>query len=232
MNNIKKVLSIDFDYIMGPTINLYNDICAGDIAPSRVWDRLEKERNIEASLKYDKENLDLIYRLVAKVAKTVSNTKRIMFAENHDMILKLLCEDDGNKYDVYNVDQHHDIFYSEEQYKDVAEFGKASVGNWVLYLQQNGFLESYHWAKNSTSGKLQEKWDFQFEELSKYQAKSLMDIDFDYLFVCGSPQWVPYTFAHLYDTLKNTCEVIMGEKIEEQIGPYLPRRDENGNEVQ
>ena len=209
MSGVKKVLSIDMDYLMGPCINLYND-CAGseEFQHGDFWENVDRIRGIDEHLSFDERKLVFLVELLAKQAKNLGK-ERFFFGEEHDMILEFLCGDKkkaGEVYDVYNVDHHHDIYYAPNQKEDVDRFDFACLADWVYYLGKNNKINKYYWVKNPNSAEFPEQeiknLTFPFDEetyCNDYAA--LLDIEFDYVFICRSNNYFPKKYNYLFDLL-------------------------------
>jgi hypothetical protein len=206
-----KILSIDFDIVMYPCIKLYNDEVGGKENATVIWSQLDFERNISQHLHYDANTLsnilDVMMRSICAGAQFVpitSHEEIVTYLEQNLEIAK------DNTLDVVNIDFHHDILYREEEIVHTKFFGMSSCANWVAYLSTNNYLKSIEWIKapnsdfyaffNTESDVVKNKLT-----VSSLYTLPTMDTDFDYVFFCLSPQWVPYQFHHLYDLC---CKVI------------------------
>lgn len=113
------------------------------------------------------------------------------------------------KYNLVNIDFHHDVMYRPQDRNSIMSFDKYNCSNWVGYLMLKNMIESYTWIKAPNSDlydhKLDGKYNIEFitesfrvlDDLSKF----VKDHNFDYIFLCLSPQWVPYKYKHLYDLI-------------------------------
>lgn len=205
---LKKVLSIDMDYIMGNCIELYNDLAAGNRNEHDLWQMMEQMRNIEPHLQYDENKLAFIFDIFTKGVMD-AKPENIMFARNHDCILNLLCTEEGKRYvyDVVNIDHHHDIFYSEQNYREVENFDFAFLNDWVWYLNKYNRLRTYTWVCNPTSKDFQKPddnfiIDFIYQQTTDYQNPELFNCTYDYVFICCSPEWFPEKYKHLFFIMK------------------------------
>lgn len=207
-NNVKNVLSIDMDYIMAPCINMYND-CAGseEFKNGDFWTQVNMIRNIDKYLEYEPSKLLAVVDVFTHAIKDVPKNK-IMFAEEHDMILELLCREDNIKetFNLYNMDHHHDIYYGPEQKSEIERFDFACLANWVYYLGKNEKLHKYYWIKNDNSAPFDESqiseltFPFDDDKAFKDPAK-LREIKFDYVFCCNSSEYFPAKFEYLFEML-------------------------------
>lgn len=215
---VKSVLSIDFDYIMFPCIKLYNDLSSGGENSTVIWNNIEHFRGVDDKfLSYDPES----YITIAKLLKSLDNdTKKIAISE-HQSIVDILIKDENSiehdideiyeswKFNLINIDFHHDIIYRPQDRNTIKNFDKYNCSNWVGYLMLKNKIENYTWIKAPNSDlydhNLDGKYDIKFETESMRLVENIQEfIDnnkFDYVFLCLSPQWVPYKFKHLYDLL-------------------------------
>jgi hypothetical protein len=77
--------------------------------------------------------------------KKIKTCEKIIFIKAHHQILEHIYK--LKKINLFNVDHHHDIFYSA----DVALENQYREGNWILYLLKHNLLESYTWICNFDS---------------------------------------------------------------------------------
>ena len=209
IEQVKGILSIDFDYIMFPCINLYNDITSGGENATVIWEMLKRERGIsDEFLLYDPKAYRAIIKLIKTIKDKDKNIELISITE-HDELVSEIALGDETKYDLVNIDFHHDIMYRPTDRKNLKNFGTYNCSNWVGYLMLNNKINSYTWIKAPNSSlydhKLDGTYDIKFETES---IRAIEDLDtflsnhcFDKIFLCFSPQWVPYKYKHLYDLI-------------------------------
>ena len=212
MEEIKRVLSIDLDYLVPDCIQLYNDLSAYDrMREGDYWENVYKERNCRQFLSVDEDQLNLVWALLEKNIPDIS-PENIMFAEEHDMILNLLCTDPEKKdeiLEVYNLDHHHDIYY--ENGKELVDlYSSANLSNWAYYLGAGGKLFKYNWLRNYSSARFEEDMrDFNFivDQDSLFEDPSLLfEKHFDYIFICLSKEYFPDIFWDIFDELRCRAE--------------------------
>lgn len=203
MTNEFKVLSIDFDYIMAPCIKLYNDMSQGDENPSVIWNIIEHERGIEPFLQYDASSL----MDIAKIIKSnIKNGARLVPIKEHQEIVDWLkANDTHGPIDLTNIDFHHDVFYGGDL-SLVTEMDQYNCGNWVYYLHTHNMLSAYTWVKAPQSDMLREDIDFKISKILRKSDLKTIPFNFNVVFFCLSPQWVPYKFHHLYDLILELCK--------------------------
>ncbi len=193
-----KILSIDFDYVMYPCIKLYNSHVSGSENQAVIWERLEQLLEIDQYLCYDADALKLIAGLILK---NVINKAAFIPVTDHEEIVDILKKDKNypsTKFDITNIDFHHDMYYREEDIAEIKDFGQYNCSDWLGYLYFTDKLENCHWIKAPNSDIYNGK--------AKIKISGKKDIvnfgnGFDMVFLCLSPQWVPYKYHHLYELL-------------------------------
>jgi len=184
-----RVLSIDFDIIMAPCINLYNDLSSEGENSSVNWEKILYERQLEKFLCYDSKILTDLFKLLKQ------QDCKFEFIESHADIVPFITE----KCDLTNIDFHHDIYYHFESTERFAE-DKYNCANWVSYLGFKNLLETYHWIKAGNSQDFRGEFNIPWQKSDVSKIATLGK--FDKVIICYSPNWVPYRYRHLYDLIK------------------------------
>ena len=235
MTEVKNVLSIDIDYVMAPCIQLYNN-WVGRILEALeheygsaetgyyglhledFWTWMNDDLCCERFYLFDNTKFEEISNLLSLKAKDISDNN-IYFAKEHDAILTFLCSDEDKKdyvYNIYNVDHHHDIYYSDEARDKIERYASAGLAEWCWYLYDFGKLKNYYWISNDES-KYPNESIKDFSEFNTIhdidKVSKLKDINFDYIFVCKSEYYVPMKYHFLFDTLKKKVEEIKNTKL-------------------
>lgn len=218
-----KILSIDFDAIMFPCIRLYNEYSAGKESDTQIWNMLEDRFGIQDFLNYD---ANLYLNIANLVAKNVKNGATFIPIKEHDELVTYLKNNDllSQKLDVVNLDYHHDVMYHRESLQEIIDFDTWNCANWLGYILLKNEENTGVWVRcPGSSPYSEESCGHSFEE--RYQVKNLKDMEeiqaeqFDLVFLCLSPQWVPYKYHHLYDTIVNMTETFA--YVEEDIESNL-----------
>lgn len=214
---VVKVLSIDFDYIMFPCIRLYNDMCGGGESGKVVWDAIEHVRGIKEFLTFDRNAYKMISTLVIKNVLDEAIFEPIQEHQELVDILKKYYYDESkeeftHKFDLLNIDFHHDCGYNPDTIADAISFDEYSCADWITYLNAKEVIEGpVKWLKAPMS----DLPDPNNEEL-KVEIKTMaadkediMNEKYDIVVFCLSPQWVPHDFRHLYDIIVDTVNLIL-----------------------
>ncbi len=226
-NSIKNVLSVDMDYIVGDCINLYNDLVGTEgFREGNFWEIIREEMGFGKYLSYSKGKYELCKELVVKNVATLPK-ENVLFAKEHDMILELLCQRQEQAFEmlnVYNIDHHHDIYYDHGIY-ELEHYQLADLSNWVYYLGYNRKLYRYQWLRNEKSARfsddnLKELCFIADQDSLIKSPEKLLEIDFDYVFVCLSTDFTPDIYWHLFDELRSEAEDAAGETFNVWDQPY------------
>ena len=202
------ILSVDFDWIMEPCIDFYNDR-ATQLVP--LDDLLKSSPNVYLKPSYEKFVTLITY--ATNIARTLPSAKNVYFGINHQEIIPAI-ENIWNlkdkNYNIYNIDHHHDCGYGASTLQDINNQG-LSCGNWIAYCKN---LKKYTWINNKNS--YTEMPDEMFQKLQQYTISNDINIinyiDFDYIFVCASPGWVPSELSPLYTLLQFNINTVLPEE--------------------
>lgn len=199
------VLSIDFDIIMEPTINYYNDWI------NKGWKSLCSENPGFITAKASFCNYNLILHILEKI---LNFDTPIYIAYNHKTIVNFLQND--NDLVIYNIDHHHDLGYGNLVSKDET-LNNLNCGNWAKYLFDNNQLKKYVWLKNNNSinpsEDLKKDYNYEIESFIDYIHKDFFNINFDKVYICLSPEWVSPYYFDLFMGLIEWIEIKFDKKI-------------------
>ena len=192
-----KVITIDFDIIMAPSIDLYNNIS------SSPWEeRYERHPLLKLAdadfVTYHKLTQYLLY-IVPKMKK-----ENIHFIANHQSVLNYLTNI-TEPIDVINIDHHHDIVYGDG-------LEKLTCGNWVSWIDKEYKLNSYLWVHDNNSRFPKEedvKISYTKKNVSEYNDEQYKyNTPPDELIICLSGEWVPPQYKRLFFVWFDICNYI------------------------
>ena len=216
-----KVLSIDLDYIMEPCIELYNSIHYNANALLR-WHGLYSSTPFnESHLQINQSNLLYCYNVYMKA---LMNCDYVSFGYDHDSILFDL--ENHTDIDLINIDHHDDVFGGDYddgenknpyrlEYGQLENFDRIHEGNWGAWLKSQDKLKSFTWIGNENSqnkhrNKVNENLIGNYQNLEK-ENYSFSDYNFDYIFVCLSPQYTPQHHWHYFSMFITAFEELKGK---------------------
>lgn len=198
------ILSIDFDWVMAPSIALYNSNVAED---HDFWDEISDTiTHCHLPLDYEK------YLQLVQLTTWLKPTD-IGVAESHKEIITMLSRwlQKGQKFCIYNIDHHHDCGYAASDnltYDDLTTYWTCA--NWVAYLARKlpKQFQQYVFIGNPNS---KAQLESEVESIiPKYtyttDISQLKNVEFDKIFLCHSSAWVPPIYSPLFESLKITFE--------------------------
>ena len=228
-----RVLSIDLDYIMGPVIELYNEV-GYQADPVSRWKNLFDNTAFKESHFYiDQGNLIYCYDLFLEAMDKCSS---VSFGYEHDAILHYI----GDKEDleIINIDHHDDMFHAHysnleedldddeilmREYEDLKNGYTPNEGNWGAWLHAMGKLKSFTWIGNKTSANV-DRSNFITENLmgKNYRATTREDFhifntEFDHIFVCCSPQYMPKNHWHYFTMFILAYEIFSKKEVDKTV---------------
>jgi hypothetical protein len=234
-----KVLSIDLDYIMGPTIETYSNVLF-DEDPMTRWKHLYEYTQFRESQFYaDTSSVIYCYDVFLKSLKNCSN---VGFGYEHDEILYELQS--HKDIDLINIDHHDDIFggdYTRDkdlenpyqvEYDQIIHFNRVHEGNWGAWLQSKDKLNSFTWignenSKNKIRNEINKSLIQNYSNVEKTNY-TFDDYNFDHIFVCLSPQYTPKQHWHYFsmfitafETMKGRDAIIHTDKYETTVRHQL-----------
>ena len=217
-----RVLSIDLDYIMGPVIELYNGLMY-DHNPTLRWEQLFNRTDFnESHFRIDQSNLLFCYNTFLKALR---NCDSVSFGYEHDSILFSIA--DYKDIDLINIDHHDDVFggdyiremSEEDAYKtefyEIMNHDRVHEGNWGAWLGGHNKLKSFTWIGNKNSiNKCRNRINAEvvpnYVNIEKEDYK-FDNYNFDHIFVCMSPQYIPPNHWHYFAMFVSAFEEFAGK---------------------
>ena len=212
-----KILSIDFDAIMFPCIRLYNEYCYGNENATTIWRQLEFDRDINQYLSYDAN----VYKNIGKIIfKNIKNGAKLIPIQEHQMLVDHLKKYDllDLQFDITNIDYHHDIAYNRNSFVEM-EFDNYTCADWAGYLMTLNPETTLTWVRCPGSSPYNEDIKEFTNTITVRRIDEIVDLDDDYdlIYFCLSPQWVPYVYHHLYDLLIDLAKEAYPECMDHNI---------------
>lgn len=189
------IVSIDFDIIMKPSIEYYNNV-------------MNKEEAFASPLmQVCTADLTIYTKLTKWLIEMTKemNADDIIFIESHEAIINYIPKDP--KVRLINIDHHHDVGYHPTDV-DVDLGKNLHCGNWGKYLLKHNLIDDYIWICNENSQKNYMYSSIKTHYISEYNLNSLKA---DKIIICLSNHWVPpqfrtlfYNWMDILSVLKNT----------------------------
>ena len=212
-----RVLSIDLDYIMAPSIELYETL-QHDANPTTRWNQLFDNSDFRDCHFYiDQGNLLFCFDIYLK---GLQSCRSVSFGYEHDSILFDIKH--FSDIDLINIDHHDDVFCADyakdfdyetalnKEYFEICNANRVHDGNWVAWLASQKKINSYTWIGNKNSSCKRRNsynqtiipnyWNVEREDYKFDNYK------FDHIFVCLSPQYIPKNHWHYFTMFMQACE--------------------------
>lgn len=184
-----KILTIDFDIIMHPCIDVYND---SDLTADEYLNQFD-------FLGWMAADLELYKRLTNFIMSFKKD--QIVFIYDHNDIVEEI-KDIKEEIELINIDYHHDIGYDDTIWSKPLDESEYHEGNWVKYLWDTKKLKSYYWIKDYKSNDPPDEATKYLTKKSFYNSFSDNFEEFqdsNKIYVCYSPSWIPNYYSYLYD---------------------------------
>ena len=202
------VVTIDFDIIMAPSIESYNELC-GMTNIGLLEQRCEILKYMPADLNIFMQLTDFLIHIIQS-----NKCKKVSFIKSHERMLQFLEQNQIEHCDLINIDHHHDIGYG----KDTPNTENLNCGNWVYIGCQKGLIDNYTWINNENSNTFLADYIVQKPKIisitESQQLLKKLESETDYLVLCASFEWVPTSIRPLFDVWKNIVESLCNIKVD------------------
>ena len=190
----RRILSIDFDYFINTDIDTRNNLF-----PNGVDEKPKDELNDEWSELYENSeeltNIDVTgtFKICCNILKELRFGK-VVVADSHKEIARIFPKLSSNdSLEVINVDFHHDNYISGGN--------KVDCANWVRHLMKHFPDTKFTWIRREDSEMISLEGEFPYHSTTDF----VIEGEFDYIFICFSPEWTP---PHLYPKFKELCQSV------------------------
>lgn len=188
-----KVLTIDFDIIMAPSIEFYNDKIKTDGPVKDLEEMFNFVKNLPADM--------YIYQYLTQ-AILESKEKEIIIIKDHGEIVPYLKKFTSPIEEVINIDHHHDLGYEIDMHKPLKNY---DCGNWAKYLLDNKIIQNYTWIYDDNSSDLPE-YDGPIRMKLRHTNLNTLIKKIDYIVLCKSLEWVPVEYWPLFGIWEDIVE--------------------------
>lgn len=182
---MKNILSIDFDIIMEPSIQFYNNMT------HITWNEIGKGNNYVDILTANYDTYHKLTKYLLSLTKKLPK-EHIHFIYDHHHIVSML--DENEQYNVVNIDHHHDKGYPQREQEDILS-QPLNCGNWVRFVPN---LNKYTWIKNPNSISVigENIESVPGLNIANYPLETLTIPD--EVFICFSVPWIPPNHQSLF----------------------------------
>lgn len=174
-----RVLSIDFDYFIDTNIDTRNNVFPDgyDEIPKDelkdLWNEVYIENPSVSEIGVTKEYYDLLDYL-----KTHKGS-RILVCDSHKDI-EMLFRTNEPIEELVHVDFHHDNYCTGSS---------LTCANWVRFFKEQYEEAKLTWVHREDSEIMSLFGEFPYDRTTNFN--DFVQGDFDYIFICLSPEWTP-----------------------------------------
>ena len=175
---MKRILSIDFDYFINTDIKTRNTLFPDGVEKPEPICYADWNTNYHC---HPELNSITIIGDFFKMYDFLKNQKsREVFVYNsHRDIKRVLDLLKDEQLEVVNIDFHHDYYISSGNTLDCA--------NWVRHLMTNKPDTKFKWIRREDSEVESLEGEFPYPHTTEFKLEG----EFDYIFLCFSPEWTP-----------------------------------------
>ena len=206
-----RVLTIDFDIMMGSIIELYNNMASAGEGGIRYLEEMYPQ--LQPILMPNFGVYEYITSFFINQFKTMK-AENLYFIREHNGIIPII--ENETDVDLCNIDHHHDVCYGN--FRASSKIILPNEGNWVKYLKDKGVIANYTWVHNPNSlfPDEDEITDTYINEEYELQQINLDNIvgKVDKVIICYSPEWIPSNYDALWDIWMTIANNWFGKEFE------------------
>ncbi len=209
----RNILTVDFDKFLNLDIDADGRLIDGKASErprysdSVLWLRryYHNPELLKAGIEEEDEKLclSLLFKQLADVPVYVSDSHRYLIKFLIDVIERMHLP--GVVYNVFNVDNHHDIYFLEPPDMRMP----PGSNNWVYHMHANKKLRQYTWIRNENSLSFAGEKPFEFVETMSYEV--LRGVKFDGIHICKSSPWLPPHLHPRFEAFVNALKCHFNE---------------------
>ena len=187
---MKTILSIDFDIVMAPSIEIYNAI-----VPKYNWEEIAVHEPFAALAYPDYEHYQKLVNFIINLLPHL-NKNQIVVIENHGKIVNHVPVNED--YRIINIDHHHDVWYPPDP--KCRDNDSVNCANWVRKLYETGYLKESVWVKNLNSADVDYMYSHIINKTYNFSEWIEKNENFipDQLVLSLSEPWVPTRIRPLF----------------------------------
>ena len=194
----RRILSIDFDFFIDTDL-VTREIMFPDGVDEKPKEVLDKEWEYFYNKYPHIKDIGVIFSHAIMCHSLKKLTKgTVLIAESHKDIAVIIERlNMSDEVEVINYDFHHDNYISGGMIIDCA--------NWVRHLMDIIPNTKFEWRHRIDSVVTSLMGDFPYDKTLSDEIFTDIDGEFDYIFICFSPEWTP---PHLRDKYEELCRSV------------------------
>ena len=133
---MENIVTIDFDIIMAPSIEIYNKEIQGGL----TYEDYAFKNIINPIVDFN-----IYKKLTNYILECKKNNIKIFFISSHEEIYKYIKN--LKEINLINIDHHHDFGYKN----NFNYLNRITCGNWVRYCFNKNIIKTYLWINDDNS---------------------------------------------------------------------------------
>lgn len=209
------IVTIDFDIIMSPSIEFYNDL----IGVENPIKDFVADFSFLTTMPADLYQYEYLTRFIIMAQKYVKDN--IYFITDHKYVIDILKKLPHNEpINLINIDHHHDLGYDDKDWNlPSLKWRGYNCGNWVRYSKETKLIDNYCWVKNENSQNVNPKGEKYIDQELLFKESKLEENvkSTNVLILCASYEWIPPLYHPLFLNWQTICEEFQGKEFSVDI---------------
>lgn len=187
---METILTIDFDIIMWPSIELYNNMITSND------DKMIPMQQMIPLINYANADLELYYKITNYLLNQKDKGTEIIFIDSHEEILNYI----KSETNVINIDHHHDLGYNDSQWDN----SSPECGNWAYLGIKKNLIKKYIWLHGNIANLWNIPKKYTLKNQNNISEGNALDINYKHLItpskivICKSFNWIPINYRYLH----------------------------------
>ena len=186
-----RILSIDFDYFIDTSIEVRNSLFpVAEEGVTSLTEWLKCYINFPFLLE-----IGVVKELDLFLSKKLRGDYILVSSDTHKDINKIFQQHKDEKFIIDNIDFHHDRY--------CLGLPSLNCSNWVEYAMSKYNVIEYNWYKRNDSETKSLTGEIQ---CTKHKIEEVFNNEYDYVFLCFSPEWSPIHLRSKYLKLREKLD--------------------------
>lgn len=205
---MKKVLFIDFGYIMYPCVKKYANYLNAQIDKNSInfWDEVSKAIDMRTDLIYDA----ILYKQLCEFLFDQKKKQIPVLVEDNHINIACCLYDNNEEVDATVIDFYSGFANNGDDIDQISLQHKIKENDWLSFLVMNKIVTSVTWYKTPQSISIKQELNPIAENtVEKFLSdiNTALSAEYDAIYLTCSSTVFPYQFKHLYDVLVYALKV-------------------------
>lgn len=205
---MKKILFIDFGYIMYPCVKKYANYLNAPIDKNSTtfWDEISKAIDVRTDLVYDA----VLYKQICEFLFNQKKSGTQILIEDDHIDVAYSLSDINEEVNATIIDFYSGFANNGNEVDIISLQHKINETSWLSYLIMHNIVTSVIWYKTPQSESIHQELNPIAKNTSEkflYDLNTALSDKYDLIYLTCSPNVVPYQFKHLYDVLTYALKI-------------------------